>query len=147
MIPTNGSAGGQPGADTSDNCVNNTAGDCIKQSSKPPIGLHLYSQIFNRKPGGSRKTLDRQSLPMPLQYLTERGLLKRKPRAEWAAICCPVHKGGAEKNPSLNVSMIDGHFRCMACGASGGDMVALHRLITGASFLAAVRDLGGRFHD
>ena len=110
-------------------------------------GLHLFRRIFTSKPGNGRKTLDRHSLPTPLQYLTERGLLKRKPRAEWAAICCPVHKGGAERNPSLNVNMVDGHFRCMACGASGGDMVALHRLITGASFLAAVRDLGARFHE
>ena len=108
-------------------------------------GLHLYQRIFARNRDHGRKELDRQSLPTPLQYLTERGLLKRKPRAEWAAICCPVHKGGAEKNPSLRVSLIDGHFRCMACGVSGGDLIALHRLITGAGFLAAVRDLGGRF--
>ena len=110
-------------------------------------GLHLYRQLFIRKPGEGKKTVDPHSLPTPVQYLTGRGLLLRKPRAEWAAICCPVHKGGAEKNPSLNVSMVDGHFRCMACGVSGGDIIALHRLITGAGFLAAVRDLGGRFHD
>ena len=105
-------------------------------------GLAQYDKLFGRG-----RTLDRTSLPTPNQYLTERGLLKRRPRAEWAAIICPVHKGGAEKTPSLSVSMIDGHFRCMACGASGGDLVALHRLITGAGFLEAVRDLGGRFHD
>ena len=110
-------------------------------------GLHLYHEIFTRKPDHRRKELDRQSLPTPLQYLTERGLLKRRPRAEWAAICCPDHKNGAEKNPSLRVSLIDGHFRCMACGVSGGDLIALHRLITGAGFLAAVRELGGRFHE
>lgn len=110
-------------------------------------GVHHYERIFISKPGSGRKTLDRHSLPSPLQYLTGRGLLKRKPRAEWATICCPVHKGGAEKNPSLNVNMVDGHFRCMACGASGGDVVALHRLITGAGFLDAVRDLGGHFHE
>ena len=110
-------------------------------------GLHQYRRIFEGGGRGSRKVLDRQSLPAPLQYLTERGLLKRRPRAEWAAITCPAHKGGAEKTPSLSVSMIDGHFRCMACGASGGDLIALHRLITGAGFLEAVRDLGGRFHD
>jgi len=108
-------------------------------------GLQSYHQIFVRAPG--RKPLAHESLPAPLRYLTERGLLKRKPKAEWAAIICPAHKGGAEKNPSLNVSMIDGHFRCMACGAKGGDIVALHRLITGLGFIAAVRDLGGRFHD
>ena len=110
-------------------------------------GLHLYRRIFARKPEHGRKELDRQSLPTPLQYLTVRGLLKRKPGAEWVAICCPVHKGGAEKTPSLRVSLIDGHFRCMACGVSGGDVVALHRLITGAGFIETVRNLGGRFHD
>lgn len=118
-------------------------------------GLEQFKRIFEGGARGSRKVLerrkvlDRQSLPAPLQYLTERGLLKRKPgpREEGAAITCPAHKGGAEKNPSLIVSKIDGHYRCMACGVSGGDLVALHRLITGAGFLEAVRELGGRFHD
>ncbi len=110
-------------------------------------GLDLYTRIFTRKPGAARKSLDRESLPAPLQYLTERGLLKGKPRGEWAAIVCPAHKGGAEKNPSLRVSLTDGHFRCMACGASGGDVVALHRLVTGIGFRDAVRELGGRFDD
>lgn len=110
-------------------------------------GLEQYKRLFTRKPGAVRSCLDRDSLPAPLQYLTERGLLKRKPRAEWAAITCPAHKGGAEKTPSLSVSMIDGHFRCMACGEKGGDIVALHRLITGLGFRDAVSDLGGRFHD
>lgn len=107
-------------------------------------GLQLYDRLFGRKPAAARKSLDRQSLPTPLQYLTERGLLKGKARGEWVAIVCPAHKGGAEKNPSLRVSMIDGHFKCMACGTSGGDVVALHRLITGVGFKDAVRDLGGR---
>jgi len=108
-------------------------------------GLQSYQRIFVRAP--RRKPLVHESLPTPLKYLSERGLLRRKPRAEWAAITCPAHKGGAEKNPSLNVSMIDGHFRCMACGAKGGDIVALHRLITGDGFIDAVRNLGGRFHE
>ncbi len=109
--------------------------------------LQTYQRLFIRKPGAVRKSLDRGSLPAPLRYLSERGLLKGKPRSEWAAIVCPAHKGGAEKNPSLRVSLIDGHFRCMACGASGGDVVALHRLVTGMGFRDAVRDLGGRFDD
>lgn len=81
-------------------------------------GLQTYRRLFTRKPSAARKSLDRGSLPAPLQYLTERGLLKGNPRSEWAAIVCPAHKGGAEKNPCLRVSLIDGHFRCMACGAS-----------------------------
>ncbi len=109
-------------------------------------GLHLYRRIFTSKTRAGRKFIDRASLPTPLSYLTERGLLNGKARGEWAAIICPAHKGGAEQNPSLSVSLIDGHFRCHACGEKGGDVVALHRLITGMGFVEAVRDLGGRFH-
>lgn len=109
--------------------------------------MNTDQRLFAANPHNGRKRLDRQSLPAPLAYLAKHGLLKRKPRGEWAAICCPSHKDGAEENPSLRVSLIDGHYRCMACGVRGGDIVALHRLITGLSFRDAVRDLGGRFHD
>ena len=110
-------------------------------------GLQQYKRLFAKERGTTRKTLDRDSLPAPAQYLAHRGLLKGNPRGEWAAISCPVHKGGTESNPSLRVSLVDGHFKCMACGAAGGDLVALHRCITGASFLQAVKDLKGKFHD
>ena len=108
-------------------------------------GLQQYRQLLTKGREATRKTLSRGSLPTPVQYLSLRGLLKGKPRGEWVAITCPSHKGGAEKTPSLSVSLVDGHFRCFACGASGGDILALHRLITGQKFLDAVRDLGGRF--
>lgn len=106
--------------------------------------IQLYKQIFRRT---RRKQLDRHSLPSPIQYLTMRSLIKTKSYGEWISICCPVHKDGAEKNPSLRVSLIDGHFRCMACGIKGGDIIALHRLFTGLNFLDAVSNVGGRFHD
>jgi hypothetical protein len=105
-------------------------------------GLRHWEALFGRSPG-----LDRGSLPAPLSYLTNHGLLKGKPRGEWASIRCPAHKGGSETHPSLRVSMANGHFKCHACGASGGDIVALHRLVTGKGFRDAVLDLGGRFHD
>lgn len=92
-----------------------------------------------------RRALVKDSLPTPARYLAERELLNRNPRREWAQITCPIHKAGTEKNPSLSVSLVDGHFRCFSCGASGGDILALHRLITGQSFVEAVRTLGGRF--
>jgi hypothetical protein len=84
----------------------------------------------------------RDALPPPLAYLHSKGLLLGKPRAEWAQIRCPIHKGGSESHPSLRVSLVDGHFRCMACGAKGGDVLALHRLLTGVSFRQAARELG-----
>ena len=110
-------------------------------------GLQQYKRIFAKGRNTASRTLDRGSLPNPALYLSHRGLLKRKPRGEWTQIICPSHKGGSEKTPSLSVSLVDGHFRCFACGASGGDIVALHRLITGQKFVEAVRDLGGRFDE
>jgi hypothetical protein len=108
-------------------------------------GLDQYTRLFFGK--SNRVSIDRGSFPTPLQYLTERGLHQGKQRGQWIAICCPAHKAGAEGHPSMRVSVADGHFKCMACGAKGGDLIALHRLITGLGFLDAVRDLGGRFHD
>ena len=71
----------------------------------------------------------------------------QKPRGNWTAIRCPAHKGGDETHPSMRVSLADGHFKCHACGAKGGDVIALHRLITGMGFRDAVHNIGGRFHD
>ena len=110
-------------------------------------GLEQFNRIFANDQIARHKALDRDSLPTALQYLTNRGLLKRPPRGEWASISCPVHKGGTESNPSLRISLVDGHFKCMACGEHGGDVVALHRIITGATFLNAVQELGGKFYD
>jgi len=101
----------------------------------------------NTPPRAPRKrAISRQSLPTPEQYLVQRRLLETTPRGAWASIRCPAHKGGEEQTPSLRVNLKDGHFRCMACGVKGGDIIALHRLLTGRSFLDTVRDLGGRFH-
>jgi len=111
------------------------------------LGLDHYQRLFGRPNRQRGEQLDRDSLPSPLTYLTERGALTTKARGEWAQIRCPVHKGGNEHNASLGVSLVDGHFRCHACGAKGGDIIALHRLTTGLGFREAVRDLGGRFHD
>ena len=107
-------------------------------------GLDHYRRLFGQP---RRRALDRESLPSPIRYLSEHGLLTRKPRGEWAEIRCPSHKGGDERNPSMRVSMVDGHYRCHACGAKGGDIVALHRLVAGLGFRDAVADLEGRFHD
>ena len=106
--------------------------------------LQNYQRIFAPTHGS---VLDRESLPTPLQYLTERNLLTGKARGAWASIRCPAHKAGGEENPSMRVNTIDGHYRCMACGEKGGDLVALHRLFTSLGFRDAVKDLGGRFHD
>ena len=93
-------------------------------------------------------SLDRSSLPAPLSYLASAGLRIGKCRGSWIKACCPIHKGGAEKNPSMSVEVNTGGFFCHSCGIKGGDIVALHRLIhPNLGFREAVADLGGRFHE
>jgi hypothetical protein len=40
------------------------------------------------------------------------------------------------------VNVETGGFRCMACNARGGDVLAFERLRTGKGFAEAARDLG-----
>lgn len=115
-------------------------------------GLAHYRALFGARasePGRfpRRRMIDRASLPTPREYLAGHGLLTNATRGEWAQIKCPSHKGGDERHASMGVSLVDGHFRCHACGASGRDVIALHQLATDLGFLEAVADLGGRFHD
>ena len=111
-----------------------------------PIGRDGLLLRSEQQPN-ARRTVDRASLPTPTLYLSERGLLLGKIRGDWTTLRCPVHKAGAEAHPSLRISLADGHFRCMTCGVRGGDLIALHRLLTGTGFVQAVRELGGRFHE
>jgi hypothetical protein len=92
-------------------------------------------------------SLDRSSLPSPLSYLASSGLRIGSRSGEWFSVCCPVHNRGAEKKPSLSVNINSGGFKCFSCGVKGGDIIALHRLITKLGFREAVADLGGRFNE
>jgi hypothetical protein len=115
-------------------------------------GLEHYQRLFYQRaqqpipPKYPRRKLDPSSLPTARHYLAQSGLLDRV-RGEWASIRCPVHKGGDERHASMSVSLVDGHFCCHACGVKGPGIVKLHMLRTGLRWEAAVRDLGGRFHD
>ena len=125
-------------------------GPAVSQSTQHPnnnasAGPAHYERLFGRRRAAPE--LDRGSLPTPMAYLRARGLFKQRVHREWVSVRCPSHKGGNETHPSMRVSLVDGHFRCMACGAAGGDIVALHRLVTGLGFREAVRDLGARFND
>lgn len=79
----------------------------------------------------------------PATFLQSRGLLTKRTPGAWASIKCPVHKNGNEAHQSMRVNLRDGHYRCMVCGERGGDLIALHRLLTGAHFADAVRELAG----
>ena len=81
---------------------------------------------------------DRSLLPNPSKYYSEQGL-KLTGDGEWRKALCPFHK---ETRPSLGVRLESGSFRCMACGASGGDVLAFHMLRYGMGFKEAAKSLG-----
>lgn len=80
----------------------------------------------------------RNKLPSPATYYTAHGL-KLTGGGEWKNARCPFHN---DTHPSLRVRLDTGGFRCMVCGAHGGDVLAFHRLITGLPFIRAAKDLG-----
>ena len=77
-------------------------------------------------------------LPEPQSYFTAQGL-RMTGRGAWRSTVCCFHE---DRNPSLRVNADTGAFRCMACGAHGGDVLAFHRLRHGLSFKQAALDLG-----
>jgi DNA primase len=80
----------------------------------------------------------RDALPDPATYYLSVGL-RLLGRGLWRSVLCPFHQ---DHKPSLRVNVETGSFRCMACGAKGGDVLAFHRMRHGLSFLQAARDLG-----
>lgn len=81
---------------------------------------------------------ERERLPDPLGYFEGAGL-RLIGRGAWRSALCPFH---TDHSPSLRVNVETGAFRCMACGAKGGDVLAFHRRRHGLSFVQAARDLG-----
>jgi len=96
---------------------------------------------------GSIARFRRELLPYPAQFWKSELAPRRlsRPSRGWARTTCPLH--GGDNPTAFSVNLETGAFCCHACGAKGGDIVALHRLITGLGFREAVRDLGGRFHE
>jgi hypothetical protein len=78
-------------------------------------------------------------LPSPAEFFAgELGKL-RKSGSGWASVLCPFHD---DHSPSLSVNLSTGAFRCHACGASGGDVLAFAMLRHGLSFKSAAQLLG-----
>ena len=88
----------------------------------------------------SKYTLNRSGMLSVETYLDREGLDWKKSGAA-ALLRCPFHD---DTRPSLLLNLADGHYRCLACGERGGDLIAFHRQRTGLGFAEAVRELGGR---
>jgi len=85
-----------------------------------------------------RSLFDKSRLPSPPAYFDSIGL-KLTGKGAWRSALCPFHD---DTHASLRVQYALGAFRCMACNAHGGDVLAFERLRTGKNFIDAARDLG-----
>jgi hypothetical protein len=94
-----------------------------------------------RGPEPRNLQFQRDLLPDPWTYFTGQGL-KIKGGGEWKTALCPFH---ADTTPSLRLRIDSGGFRCMVCGAHGGDVLAFHMQRYNLPFIKAARELGALF--
>lgn len=94
---------------------------------------------FTSKTKKYKRTFNRSLLPTPASYYTKQ-FPRLKIKSEWVKVKCCFHK--PDNHPSLNISMIDGHFRCFSCGAAGCDVIAFHTLRYRVSFIDTVTFMG-----
>ncbi len=80
----------------------------------------------------------RKSLPLAISYYETQGITLKGSGA-WRDAICPFHN---DTNPSLRVNVERGAYRCMVCGARGGDVLAFHMHKHGLTFVAACKDIG-----
>lgn len=88
---------------------------------------------------------DRAALPSPADYFRSEGMDLPRPNAKgWCNVRCVFHD---DKKPSLGVNLRTGAFRCHACDARGGDVVAFHMRRHDLGFVEAARALGAWVDD
>lgn len=83
-------------------------------------------------------TFDRRNLPEPVGYYEAAGLVFRERKGKWRTTRCEFHSG----SDSMRINTDSGAFACMACGASGGDVLSYEMQATGAEFIDACKALG-----
>jgi hypothetical protein len=89
-------------------------------------------------------TFHRDRLPDPKNYFESEGLQLTGPSsAKWKTTRCSFH-GGSD---SLRVNVTSGAFKCMNCGAGGGDVLAFHIQAHGLDFVQAAKALGAWVDD
>jgi len=98
---------------------------------------------LNKRLDYTRKPFNKNLLPMPIVVLDLLGIKTGKANSGgYWIIRCPEHKEGKEKEPSLNIHQVTGHYKCHACQVKGGDILAFYRMVTGKSFVEAAMSLG-----
>ena len=85
-----------------------------------------------------RFAFNRDRLPQPADFYAGEGI-KLLGGGAWRSALCPFHE---DKNPSMRVFFNTGAFRCMVCGAKGGEVLAFYMLRHGLRFIDAAKALG-----
>lgn len=93
--------------------------------------------MTNANPKNAGK-FSRKALPPAIQYYESQGI-NLKGSGAWRDAICPFHK---DTKPSLRVNIEKGAYRCMACGAHGGDVLAFHMHKHGLGFVESAKQLG-----
>ena len=86
----------------------------------------------------SQRSFDKDALPSPISYYSSQGV-NLIGKGLWVSALCPFHD---DTVPSLRINTEKGAFKCMACGASGGDIIGFQMLRYGQNFIEACRTLG-----
>lgn len=82
----------------------------------------------------------REAVPGWADYAGRFGIkLHGRGPSQWRNILCVFHEDG---KPSERVNIATGGWCCMACGASGGDVLAYHMQAHGVGFIEAAKALG-----
>ena len=101
----------------------------------------IHQQANFTKNHYSRK-FDSSLLPNPMHYYKEQ-FPKIKTKAGWVQIRCCFHD---DSTPSLRINLLQGHFRCFACGSKGGGILTFHMLRYELTFIEAVNYFGAWSH-
>ena len=86
-----------------------------------------------------KRGFDRRRLPTVADYYHPIFGGLRFNASGWAQVRCVFHE---DRHASLSIHSERGAFRCFACDARGGDLLAFEMLHSGADFKSAARALG-----
>jgi hypothetical protein len=113
---------------------NTTNNKGAPQTGTPPTPRRYSNKTKWNYKGG----FDRARLPNVSNYYEAQGVTL-KGKGAWRDAVCPFH---TDTKPSLRVRLETGAFKCMVCGAHGGDVLAFHQQRHDLSFKQAAQQLG-----
>lgn len=93
---------------------------------------------YSRNHANFTHKFDRGLLPDPASYYSQQ-FPNLRVNSEWTKVICPFHD---DHEPSLSINTVFGGFRCWACGAKGGDVLAFQMQKYNQTFKEAAIALG-----